>query len=193
MRALTLLLFFILIPQAHAGEAKAWFAGGCFWCMESDYEKREGVIDVISGFTGGTLQNPTYRGNHEGHFEAVEVTYDPDKVSYSELVDLFWTNVDPFDDRGQFCDKGFEYRTALFPGNDEERAIAEASLKGVQERFPEQKVATEIRDANRFWPVEEYHQDYYKKNPVRYKYYRWNCGRDQRLEEIWGEDARGGK
>ena len=193
MRVLTLLLSLTLIPQAYADEAKAWFAGGCFWCMESDYEGREGVIDVVSGFTGGTLQNPTYRGNHEGHFEAVEVTYDPDKVSYSELVDLFWTNVDPFDDRGQFCDKGFEYRTALFPGNDEERAIAEASLKGVQERFPEQKVATEIRDANRFWPVEEYHQDYYKKNPVRYKYYRWNCGRDQRLEEIWGEDARGGK
>ena len=192
MRVLTLLLSLTLIPQAYADEAKAWFAGGCFWCMESDYEGREGVIDVVSGFTGGTLQNPTYRGNHEGHFEAVEVTYDPDKVSYSELVELFWTNVDPFDDRGQFCDKGFEYRTALFPGNDEERAIAEASLKDVQERFPEQKVATEIRDANRFWPVEEYHQDYYKKNPVRYKYYRWNCGRDQRLEEIWGEDARGG-
>ncbi len=193
MRVLTLLLSLTLIPQAYAGEAKAWFAGGCFWCMESDYEGREGVIDVVSGFTGGTLQNPTYRGNHEGHFEAVEVTYNPDKVSYSELVELFWTNVDPFDDRGQFCDKGFEYRTALFPGNAEERAIAEASLKRVQERFPGQTVATEIRDANRFWPVEEYHQDYYKKNPVRYKYYRWNCGRDQRLEQIWGEDARGGK
>jgi peptide-methionine (S)-S-oxide reductase len=193
MRALLLLLFLTLIPQTYAGEAKAWFAGGCFWCMESDYEGREGVIDVVSGFTGGTLQNPTYRGNHEGHFEAVEVTYDPDKVSYSELVDLFWTSVDPFDERGQFCDKGFEYRAALFPGNDEERAIAEASLQRVQERFPEQTVATEIRDANRFWPVEEYHQDYYKKNPVRYKYYRWNCGRDQRLEKIWGKDARGGE
>ena len=193
MRALLLLLSLTLIPQAYAGEAKAWFAGGCFWCMESDYEGREGVIDVVSGFTGGTLQNPVYRGNHEGHFEAVEVTYDPDKVSYSELVDLFWTSVDPFDDRGQFCDKGFEYRAALFPGNDEERAIAEASLQRVQERFPEQTVATEIRDANRFWPVEEYHQDYYKKNPVRYKYYRWNCGRDKRLEKIWGKDARSGE
>ena len=123
----------------------------------------------------------------------MEVTYDPDKVSYSELVDLFWTSVDPFDDRGQFCDKGFEYRAALFPANDEERAIAEASLQRVQERFPGQTVATEIRDATRFWPVEEYHQDYYKKNPLRYKYYRWNCGRDQRLEQIWGQDARGGE
>ncbi len=193
MRAAALIVSLMFIPQALAGEAKAWFAGGCFWCMESEYQEHEGVIDVVSGFTGGTLQNPTYSGNHEGHFEAVEVTYDSDKISYSELVDLFWTNIDPFDNRGQFCDKGFSYRSALFPANAEERKIAEATLQQVQERFPGQQVVTEIRDANRFWPVEEYHQDYYKKNPLRYKYYRWNCGRDQRLDQIWGEEARGGK
>ncbi|MEP5568027.1 MAG: peptide-methionine (S)-S-oxide reductase MsrA [Halioglobus sp.] len=173
--------------QAMAETAVAHFAGGCFWCMESDYQGRDGVIDVVSGFTGGTLENPTYKGKHDGHFEAIEVTYDPDVVSYQELLDLFWVSIDPFDNAGQFCDKGFSYRSAVFPGNAEEKALAQKSLEAVAARFPDQQVHTEIRDANRFWPVEEYHQDYYLKNPVRYKYYRWNCGRDQRLEAIWGE------
>jgi peptide-methionine (S)-S-oxide reductase len=180
---------FLFTHQALAEQAKAYFAGGCFWCMESDFEKREGVIDVVSGFTGGTLENPTYSGNHAGHFEAVEITYDPDKVSYQELLDMYWVSIDPFDDKGQFCDKGFSYRSALFPGNAEERALAEASKAAVAERFPGETIHTEIRDANRFWPVEEYHQDYYIKNPIRYKFYRWNCGRDQRLKEIWGDEA----
>ena len=135
MRVLTLLLSLTLIPQAYAGEAKAWFAGGCFWCMESDYEEREGVIDVVSGFTGGTLQNPTYRGNHEGHFEAVEVTYDPSVISYKALLDLYWVNIDPFDDRGQFCDKGHEYRSAIFVLDSDQRRKAEASKADVQARF----------------------------------------------------------
>ena len=172
--------------SANAETATAHFAGGCFWCMESDYQDKEGVIDVISGFTGGTLENPTYKGNHEGHFEAIEVTYDPGVISYQELLDLFWVSIDPFDNAGQFCDKGFSYRSAVFPATAEERAMAEQSLAAVEARFPGQEVYTEIRDAGRFWPVEAYHQDYYLKNPVRYKYYRWNCGRDQRLEEIWG-------
>ena len=172
--------------SANAETATAHFAGGCFWCMESDYQDKEGVIDVISGFTGGTLENPTYKGNHEGHFEAIEVTYDPGIISYQELLDLFWVSIDPFDNAGQFCDKGFSYRSAVFPATAEERAMAEQSLAAVEARFPGQEVYTEIRDAGRFWPVEAYHQDYYLKNPVRYKYYRWNCGRDQRLEEIWG-------
>ncbi len=187
-----LLLFVLgLFASGHAlaEPAKAYFAGGCFWCMESDFQDREGVLDVISGFTGGTLENPTYSGNHEGHFEAVEITYDPDVISYQELLDLYWVSIDPFDNRGQFCDKGFSYRSALFPANAAEREIAEASLAAVEARFPGQTVHTEIRDANRFWPVEEYHQDYYLKNPLRYKYYRWNCGRDQRLNEIWGDAA----
>ncbi len=187
-----LLLFVLgLFASGHAlaEPAKAYFAGGCFWCMESDFQDREGVLDVISGFTGGTLENPTYSGNHEGHFEAVEITYDPDVISYQELLDLYWVSIDPFDNRGQFCDKGFSYRSAIFPGNDEERALAETSKAAVAARFPDSTVHTEIRDANRFWPVEEYHQDYYLKNPLRYKYYRWNCGRDQRLNEIWGDAA----
>jgi peptide-methionine (S)-S-oxide reductase len=147
------------------------------------------VTDVISGFTGGTLKNPTYSGDHRGHFEAVKVTYDPGQISYQELLDLFWVNIDPFDDKGQFCDKGFSYRSAIFPANEAERKLAEQSRDAVVEKFPNQTVYTEIRDASEFWPVEEGHQDYYLKNPLRYKYYRWNCGRDQRLEQIWGEAA----
>ncbi len=187
MRQLFIASLFALVSlSANAETATAHFAGGCFWCMESDYQDKEGVIDVVSGFTGGTLENPTYKGNHEGHFEAIEVTYDPAVISYQQLLDLFWVSIDPFDNRGQFCDKGFSYRSAVFPATAEERALVEQSLAAVEARFPGQKVYTEIRDAGRFWPVEEYHQDYYLKNPVRYKYYRWNCGRDQRLEEIWG-------
>jgi peptide-methionine (S)-S-oxide reductase len=169
-----------------AEPASAMFAGGCFWCMESASQEREGIIDVVSGFTGGTLPNPVYAGDHRGHFEAIRVTYDPEVVSYQALLDLFWVNIDPFDDGGQFCDRGFSYRSALFPATAEERALAEQSKAVVQQRFPEQTVYTEIRTAGTFWPVEEYHQDYYRKNPLRYKYYRWNCGRDQRLEVIWG-------
>jgi peptide-methionine (S)-S-oxide reductase len=171
---------------------KAVFAGGCFWCMESDFEKLPGVTDVISGFTGGTLKNPTYNGNHDGHYEAVEVTYDPDKVSYQQLLDHYWVNIDPFDARGQFCDKGPSYLSAIFVANDAQRTLAEASRKKVIERFPNRKVVTPVLDASIFYPIkgeESYHQDYYKNNSVRYKFYRWNCGRDQRLKEIWGDDA----
>lgn len=172
--------------------AKATLAGGCFWCMESDFEKLEGVTDVISGFTGGTLKNPTYNGNHEGHYEAVEITYDPDKISYQQLIDHYWLNIDPFDDRGQFCDKGHSYLSAIFVANEREREIAEQTKKAVENRFPEQMVATKILDQSTFYPIqgaESYHQDFYKNNPVRYKLYRWNCQRDQRLQEIWGDMA----
>jgi peptide-methionine (S)-S-oxide reductase len=171
---------------------KAVFAGGCFWCMESDFEKLSGVSGVISGFTGGTLKNPTYNGDHTGHYEAVEITYDPDKVSYQQLLDHYWVNIDPFDSRGQFCDKGPSYLSAIFVANDSERKLAEASRNRVVERFPNRKVVTPVLDASVFYPIkgeESYHQDYYKNNAVRYKFYRWNCGRDQRLEEIWGDDA----
>jgi peptide-methionine (S)-S-oxide reductase len=174
-------------PQVHAEERKAAFAGGCFWCIEADYQKLDGVIEVISGFTGGTLQNPTYRGNHEGHYEAVEVTYDSDKISYPELLRYFWRHIDPLDAGGQFCDRGFSYKTAVFTGNEEERQAAEQSLAEVNALFPDATVATVILPAGRFWPVEEYHQDYADKNPLRYQYYRWNCGRDQRVAELWGD------
>ena len=171
---------------------KAVFAGGCFWCMESDFEKLGGVTDVISGFTGGTLKNPTYNGDHQGHYEAVEVTYDPGKVSYQELLDHFWVNIDPFDARGQFCDKGPSYRTAIFVANDVEKKLAEESKSKIVAQFPGKEVVTPILSASVFYPIqgdESYHQDYYKNNPIRYKYYRWNCGRDQRLQSIWGAKA----
>ncbi len=182
----TVLLALSVAPSVRAETATAIFAGGCFWCMESAFQEREGVVDVVSGFSGGTLENPTYSGNHEGHFEAVRVSYDPAIVTYSELLDLFWVNIDPLDNQGQFCDKGPSYRSAIFPASPEERRLAEESLAAVAARFSPDPVATEVRDAGAFWPVEEGHQDYYLKNPLRYKYYRWNCGRDQRLEQLWG-------
>jgi peptide-methionine (S)-S-oxide reductase len=192
MRRIHLLVVTLLCVAApvSAEQAKALFAGGCFWCVEAAFQEQSGVTGVISGFTGGTLANPTYSGNHEGHFEAVEVTYDPKLISYQQLLDLFWHNIDPFDNEGQFCDKGPSYRSAIFSGNPEERKLAEHSRDAVAAHFKGQAIATEIRDAGTFWPVEDYHQDYYLKNPVRYKFYRWNCGRDQRLNEVWGEKAR---
>ncbi len=190
MKAHLLVIFLIgaMIHAANVAADQAVFAGGCFWCMESDFEKLEGVTDVISGFTGGTVENPTYKGNHDGHYEAVEVTYDPEVVSYKELLEYFWINIDPFDARGQFCDKGHSYLSAIFVANATERKLAEESKQKVIANFPDQTVVTPILDAGTFYPVkgdEEFHQDYYKKSPLRYKFYRWNCGRDQRLQEIW--------
>jgi len=189
LKILCFLLLTTLPLVSQAEPAKAYFAGGCFWCMESNYQDLEGVLDVVSGFTGGELKNPSYKGSHQGHYEAVEVTYDPAVISYDELLTLFWHGIDPFDSKGQFCDKGPSYRSAVFTSNNAERKLANKSRDEVNARFPDQAVATEILDAGAFWPVEEGHQDYYMKNPVRYKYYRWNCGRDQRVKEIWGEDA----
>lgn len=168
----------------------AVFAGGCFWCMESDFEKLEGVSEAVSGFTGGTLPNPTYRGNHEGHYEAVEVTYDPAVVSYQDLLDYYWVNVDPFDARGQFCDKGSEYLAAIFVDNENEKTLAEKSRQAVVEQFPGKTIVPPILPTSTFYPIkgeESYHQDYYKNYSARYKYYRWSCGRDARLNDIWGE------
>lgn len=172
--------------------AKTILAGGCFWCVESDFEKLEGVSEAISGFTGGTSTNPTYRGDHKGHYEAVEITYDPAVITYQEILDYYWLSIDPFDELGQFCDKGESYRSAIFVDNDEQRALAEASKSKVQARFPNETVATVILDSTEFYPIkgdEAYHQDYYKNYPLRYATYRWRCGRDKRTREIWGEDA----
>jgi len=178
-----------LVPVAWADTAI--FAGGCFWCMESDFDKLPGVTDVVSGFTGGTLENPTYNGNHSGHYEAVLVTYDSARVSYRDLLNYYWVHIDPFDSGGQFCDKGPSYRSALFVANEQERQLAEQSLQKVQTIFPNQMVATIILPRSIFYPIKgkegEQHQDYYKKNPLRYKYYRYSCGRDQRVYDIWGE------
>ena len=191
-RLILIVLASLLLYASIAAADKTILAGGCFWCMESDFEKLEGVAGVISGFTGGTLKDPTYNGNHEGHFEAVEITYDPDKISYNELLDYYWINIDPFDDRGQFCDKGSSYLSAIFVSNEKEKKIAEQSKKEVEKQFPNQKVVTPILEASTFYPIkgsESYHQDFYKKSPVRYQIYRWNCGRDKRLMEIWGDKA----
>ena len=187
-----LLVWIALFSASPATAEKTVLAGGCFWCMESDFEKLEGVTDAISGFTGGELKNPTYNGNHQGHYEAVEISYDPDVVSYSALLEYYWVNIDPFDADGQFCDKGFSYLSAIFVSNENERKTAEESKGNVVKRFPDQTVVTPILPASTFYPIkgdESYHQDFYKKSPVRYRIYRWNCGRDRRLKEIWGEEA----
>ncbi|HKL25953.1 MAG TPA: peptide-methionine (S)-S-oxide reductase MsrA [Desulfuromonadales bacterium] len=185
-------LTLLLLCAAPALAAKTVLAGGCFWCMEADFEKLDGVSEAVSGFTGGTAENPTYNGNHAGHYEAVEITYDPDQVSYRELLDHYWVNIDPFDAGGQFCDRGPSYRTAIFVANDRERKIAEQTKQKVAAMFPDRTIVTPILDASTFYPIkgdESYHQDYYRKSPLRYKFYRYNCGRDQRLQEIWGEKA----
>ncbi|MFO8025880.1 peptide-methionine (S)-S-oxide reductase MsrA [Thiohalophilus sp.] len=183
-------LFVTLFPFSSTLADEAIFAGGCFWCMEADFEKLNGVSEVISGFTGGELLNPTYKGNHEGHYEAVRVIYDPEVVSYQDLLDYYWINIDPFDDQGQFCDKGDSYLSAIFVANAKQRRLAETSRQKVVEQFPDKKVVTPILEAGKFWPIkgkESYHQDYYKKSPLRYRFYRLSCGRDNRLEDIWGK------
>lgn len=169
--------------------ASAVFAGGCFWCVEAAYQELEGVHEVTSGFTGGKLKNPTYKGNHKGHYEAVEVLYDPKVITYQTLLDVFWRNIDPFDPVGQFCDKGPSYRSAIFVADETQRALAEQTKQQVMDQFPALNVATTIRPADIFYPVEEGHQDYYLKNPIRYRFYRTGCGRDNRLEQIWGKPA----
>ena len=189
-RIQALLIATFLFSSTQALAAEAVFAGGCFWCVEALYQETEGVTDAVSGFTGGSHPNPTYRGRHDGHYEAVKVTYDPAVVSYPALLDLFWRNIDPFDARGQFCDKGPSYRAAIFVSNDEERKRAEASKAKVAAGFSDRNVVTEILPSAKFFPVVESHQDYYRKNPLRYRFYRSGCGRDRRLAEIWGERAK---
>lgn len=186
------ILSIFLFYSANAMADKAVLAGGCFWCMEADFEKLQGVNDVVSGFTGGQLENPTYNGNHKGHYEAVEITYDADKISYQALLDYYWVNIDPFDARGQFCDKGSSYLSAIFVANTEEKKIAEQSKAAIAAQFLDQTIVTPILPAAVFYPIkgdESYHQDYAKNNPIRYKTYRWSCGRDKRLQAIWGDKA----
>jgi len=173
--------------------AKATFAGGCFWCMEPPYDKLDGVIATISGYIGGTKLNPTYEevsGGRTGHAEAVQVEYDPKKVSYEKLLDVFWHNIDPTQKDAQFCDHGTQYRSGIFVHNDEQKKLAEASKAALMKSKPfKGEIVTEIVPATTFYPAEDYHQDYYMKNPVRYKIYRTGCGRDARLKEVWGAAA----
>lgn len=173
--------------------AKATFAGGCFWCMEHPFDSLVGVASVRSGYTGGTKKNPTYEdvsAGGTGHAEAVQIVYDPAKIGYGKLLDVFWHNIDPTTPDRQFCDVGTQYRSAIFYHDEEQQRLAEESKRELEKSKPFQgSIATEITRATEFYPAEEYHQQYYKKNPIRYKFYRYNCGRDQRLKELWGAKA----
>jgi peptide-methionine (S)-S-oxide reductase len=177
------------------GMATAIFAGGCFWCMEPPFDELDGVASTTSGYIGGHDTDPTYAevsSGGTGHAEAVQITYDPDVISYEQLLEVFWRNIDPLAEDRQFCDAGSQYRSAIFYLNERQQALAEASLQALEAsgRFAE-PVVTEVEPAGTFYPAEDYHQDYYRKNPLRYKFYRYGCGRDQRLEELWGEQAGG--
>ena len=169
----------------------AIFAGGCFWCMQPPFDKTPGVISTVVGYTGGRTQHPTYEqvceGN-SGHLESIQVTYDPSKIGYLQILDVFWRQIDPTDPDGQFCDKGESYKSAIFYSGDAQKKLALESKDKMEKsgRFGG-KIVTDIRPASDFWPAEDYHQEYYKKNPIRYKFYRFNCGRDQRLEKFWGK------
>ena len=184
------------VATAAAGRpANGHIRGGCFWCMVRPFEVIDGVISTISGYTGGSVANPTYEqvsAGGTGHKESVEVVFDPKKVSYQTLLDVYWRNIDPFDDKGQFCDKGNQYRSAIFVADDEQKALAEASKRKLEERFG-RPIATDILAAGPFYRAEEYHQDYYKKNPLHYRFYRFSCGRDARLRQVWGEAGGGEK
>jgi peptide-methionine (S)-S-oxide reductase len=180
-------------PAADGPRAKATFAGGCFWCMEPPFENLDGVVSVTSGYTGGQQPNPTYEevsSGDTGHAEVVQIIYDPSRISYEKLLDVFWHNIDPLTPNGQFCDHGEQYRSAIFYHDDAQRRLAEDSKQRLEQskRF-DRPIVTQIVAATEFYPAEEYHQKYHRKNPVRYKYYRWNCGRDQRLRELWGGPA----
>ena len=188
---------FILLVLGRSGAASelatATFAGGCFWCMQPPFDQLEGVVKTTVGYTGGHTPNPTYEevsAGGTGHAESIQVTYDPAKITYAKLLDVFWHNIDPLTPNAQFCDHGTQYRTAIFYATDEQRQLAEASKKALEDsgRFS-QPMVTEIEPAGPFYPAEDYHQKYYRKNPIRYHFYRYRCGRDQRLKELWGADA----
>jgi len=196
MKRITLmfLLCAVLLPvglEAAPSRAVATFGSGCFWCTESDFDKVKGVTATVSGYIGGHTPNPTYEqvsAGGTGHVEVVQVTYDPRKVSYQQLLDVYWRNVDPLTPNAQFCDVGSQYRSAIFYHDDSQRKLAEASkAKLTASGRLNKPIVTEIVAATKFQKAEEYHQDYHKKNPIRYKFYRFNCGRDRRLEELWGK------
>lgn len=180
----------IALAADPSGALKAYFAGGCFWCMEEAFEKVDGVLSVTSGYMGGRVSRPSYEqvsAGGTGHAESIEVLYDPSRVSYGKLLDAFWHNVDPLTPEAQFCDHGSQYRSVIFYQNDEQKRLAEESKRSIEQskRFT-QPIVTELVMASEFFPAEEYHQDFYKKNPIRYKFYKYNCGRVKRLEEVWG-------
>ncbi|GJL85739.1 MAG: peptide methionine sulfoxide reductase MsrA [Micavibrio sp.] len=196
VRAFILKIIFlslVMVPGAvkAAETTTAIFAGGCFWCIEKDLEHVEGVSEVVSGYTGGHVENPAYKqvsSGGTGHYEAVQVTYDPEVLSYSDLLKSFWVNVDPHDARGQFCDKGDQYRAGIFTSNEEEKKVALASKEALENSGQlSEKIVTKILPVSEFFLAEDYHQDYYKKSKLRYDFYRARCGRDNRLKKVWGD------
>lgn len=186
---MVLALLLVVAPLQAAQTETAIFAGGCFWCTESDFDKVPGVVSTTSGYIGGHQQNPTYQqvsAGGSGHAEAVQVIYDPTQISYAKLLDKFWHSVDPTTPDAQFCDHGSQYRSAIFYLNSEQQQLAEASKVALEKNKPfKQPIVTQIVAASTFYPAEQYHQNYHERNSVRYNYYRWSCGRDQRLEELW--------
>ena len=183
-------------PLPQGEHETAVFAGGCFWCVESDFDHVPGVHRTVSGYTGGTTVDPTYKtvvAGRTGHREAVEITYDPARVSFEELLEIFWRTVDPTDGGGQFCDRGHSYTTAIFPTSEEQRRIAEASKQRLlASGVLGNSIETPVAPTAPFYPAEDYHQDYYEKNPLRYNFYRLTCGRDRRIESLWGDEAHRG-
>ncbi|MGQ3890933.1 peptide-methionine (S)-S-oxide reductase MsrA [Legionella sp. CNM-4043-24] len=186
IRVLVLLITLLLTPLAGAKTAEAIVAGGCFWCVQSDFDKLPGVIRTVAGYDGGSEPNPTYSLVSSGttdYVESVMITYDPDLLSYSQLLNYFWHHIDPEAKNAQFCDHGRQYRSVIFYLNDEQKQAALASKKQLQKQFP--IIETDILPSTHFYPAEEWHQNYYLKNPIRYKYYRYTCGRDKRIKELW--------
>ena len=189
---ISLLIAGALAAPVQAATATATFAGGCFWCMEGPFDVMDGVISTTSGYIGGHTADPTYpevSSGTTGHAEAVQIVYDPDKVSYEQLLTTFWHNIDPTVKNRQFCDAGSQYRSAIFYHDEHQKALAEESKRALEQAVFGKPLATEVVAAGRFYAAEDYHQDYYMKNPLRYKYYRFSCGRDQRLKQIWGDAA----
>jgi len=188
-QALLLIATSLMMNSVVADTEKAIFGGGCFWCMEPPFDKQKGVISTTSGYIGGHLENPSYQdvsSGQSGHVEVVEVTYDPDVVSYDKLLKIYWVNIDPLNSTGQFCDRGSQYLSAIFYLNENQRITAADSLKVLKKsKVLKGRIATTIHSASTFYPAEEYHQDYYQKNPLAYRFYRYRCGRDARLNELW--------
>ena len=187
--AIVAIIMLWAMPAAHAETAVATFAGGCFWCVEADFDKLPGVIETVSGYTGGREANPTYEqvsAHQTGHVEAVQLRYDPARVSYEKLVDYFWRHVDPLTANGQFCDRGPQYRTVIYFSDEAQRKTI-LTVKDKLEKRLGKSFVTEVTPASKFYAAEDYHQDYYNKNPLRYRYYRNSCGRDQRVKDVWGK------
>ncbi|GAB6141655.1 peptide-methionine (S)-S-oxide reductase MsrA [Methylosoma difficile] len=198
-KLLLMLLWLVSLPlcaepqnaQSPPQRAKATFSGGCFWCMEKPFDPLKGVLETVSGYTGGFVENPSYEAvssGSTGHVEALQITYDPNKISYQQLLDVYWRNIDPTNDKGQFCDKGAQYRAKIFYHDEGQKRLAEQSKAGLEKDKPfSGPVTTTIEAFKVFYPAEDYHQNYYQKNPLMYKFYRYTCGRDQRLHELWGK------